>query len=86
MLQRVPIRRRFWLELALALATAVAAAATSAWPQWLEALGWDPDHGNGSVEAAIVAALALCTLVVASAAAAELVRATKRPSLGRSPS
>lgn len=54
--------KRTRLQAALAVAFFVLATLTAIWPKWLEALGVDPDHGNGSAEWAIVALLALLAL------------------------
>ena len=57
------VRRRFWVEAGLAGLTGALFVLTLAWHDWLEALGFDPDHGDGSVEWAIVAGLlALCLI------------------------
>jgi hypothetical protein len=63
------VRGRFRLETAVASLTGFLAVLTASWRDWIEAVsGFNPDHGNGSVEWLIVAALvALC--VIASAAA-----------------
>jgi hypothetical protein len=53
------LRRRFWFEALLASVTGVLFVSTFFWPDWLESLGFDPDHGDGSAEWLIVAVLAV---------------------------
>jgi hypothetical protein len=66
------VRIRFWLEVGLAVLSGSLAILTLFWRDWIEALtGFDPDHHNGSVEWAIVAGLAVISIVVALAARAE---------------
>ena len=48
--QPAQLRRRFWLEAALASVTGLLFFMTMFWHDWLEALGFRPDHGNGSAE------------------------------------
>ncbi len=49
---------RAWLETALALCAGGLGLLTIFWHDWIEALtGWDPDHGNGSVEWTVVVGL-----------------------------
>jgi hypothetical protein len=66
----------FWLEAALAAACGILALVTLITRDWIEALtGFDPDQHNGSVEWAIVVALALACVLLAFAARAEFRRA-----------
>ena len=46
---------RWKIEAIAAALFAIAAAVTAVAPQWMEALGFDPDHGSGAAEWAIVA-------------------------------
>lgn len=59
------LRRRFWVETVLASFTAVLSGVTLVWHGWIEAFGFDPDHGDGSTEWTTVLALAAVTLVLA---------------------
>lgn len=58
-----PVRRRFWCETALAVSTGFLAVLTSFWHEWIEALGFDPDHGDGSAEWIVVVVLAVVCVV-----------------------
>ena len=64
------VRQR--LEAATATLCAVAATMTAIWPQWLEALGFDPDAGNGTTEWALVGCLGLVSLLSLGALARDL--------------
>jgi undecaprenyl pyrophosphate phosphatase UppP len=65
-------RRRFWVEAGLSAATAILAILTLFWREWIELLtGWDPDHGDGSLEWAIVIVLALVAVIFGAMARAE---------------
>ncbi len=49
---------RFWIETILAFAAGCLGALTLVWKDWIEVVFHvDPDHGNGSLEWAIVAVL-----------------------------
>ena len=74
-------RKRFWLEASLSAGTAVLAILTLISREWIEFLtGWDPDHGDGSLEWTIVTGLAVVALISGIAARLEWGRA--RPSTG----
>jgi hypothetical protein len=66
------LRRRFWIESVLAAASGLLAVITVFAHDWIEVVfRVDPDHGNGSVEWLIVAALAAAATVLAFVARAE---------------
>ncbi len=56
--------RRSFLETTLAVAAACFAVLAHLWPDWIEALGVNPDHGNGSFEWAIPIVLALTAVII----------------------
>jgi hypothetical protein len=51
------VRTRFWVETALATPTGALSVLTLVWRDWIEVLGVDPDHHDGTVEWLIVGAL-----------------------------
>jgi hypothetical protein len=57
------VRRRFWWETALAVTTGFLAVLTGLWHEWIEALGFHPDHGDGSAEWLVVVVLAVVCIV-----------------------
>ena len=64
-------RRLFRRRSALAAITGALTVLTLVAPEWLEALGVDPDHGDGSAERLVLAVVAvafLASLVLAGAA------------------
>jgi hypothetical protein len=66
------LRARFWIEAALAGASGFLCVLTLAWRDWIEGVtGFDPDHGSGALEWAIVGALLIVTLVLGSLARVE---------------
>jgi hypothetical protein len=75
-------RRRFWVETVLAALTGGLFALTLVWHEWLEALGFDPDNGDGSAEWAIVAVLFAVFVVFAVAARLEWRRTAAAPDAG----
>jgi hypothetical protein len=68
------VRTRFWWESGLAVVTGVLAVVTSFRHDWLEAVGFDPDHGNGSFEWGAVLVLALVCVVSVLVARMEWAR------------
>jgi hypothetical protein len=79
------IRRLFWVQVSAATITGTLALTTAIAPDWIAAAivqnwielvsGWNPDHGDGSVEWLIIwfitAGLCFVTVVLAAAAARE---------------
>jgi hypothetical protein len=64
MTRSAPRSRRVLVESILAIAAAGFALLAAVWPDWLEAFGIDPDHGNGTVEWAIPVVLAVVAVVL----------------------
>jgi hypothetical protein len=63
------LKRRLNIEAALAALTGILFVVTLITREWIEALtGWDPDHGNGSVEWIIVAVLLVATVAFSALA------------------
>jgi hypothetical protein len=74
---RRSLRRRYWWELGLAVATAALLVLTLITREWIEVLfGVDPDGGDGTLEWAIVAALAVVTVAASAAARHEWSRSS----------
>lgn len=70
------IGKAFWVESVLGSATTFLALLTLIWPDWIEGVfGVDPDHGNGSLEWAIVAVCFAVTIASAVLAGREWRRA-----------
>jgi hypothetical protein len=71
-----PLRKRFWLELALAVLSLAAIALIVVSSSWVEKLtGLDPDQGSGALEWAVVAFLVCATASMGALARSELRRA-----------
>lgn len=71
--------RRFKIESILAAVSGLLGVVTLFWHEWLEAFGWDPDHGNGSVEWLIVGVLLLTALVLGLLARRDSARESLSP-------
>ena len=65
---------RWKIEAIAAALFAAAAAVTAVFPQWMEALGFDPDHGSGAAEWAIVCLLGICFLACSTASSVHFRR------------
>ncbi len=69
-------RRRFWAEAGLSATATILAILTLISREWIELLtGWDPDHGDGSIEWISVVVMAAVALTLGLAARAEWRRA-----------
>lgn len=64
-----------WVEAIMGLITGALFLLTLVQADWLEAIGINPDGGNGSVERMIVAALALATVALFSLASYQFGKA-----------
>jgi len=67
---------RSTVQSALAAAFAALAVLAALRPQWLEALGFDPDQGNGFVEWALPIGLALAAVALLASARRRRARRT----------
>jgi hypothetical protein len=68
------------IETALAGITAALTLLTLVTREWIEALtGWDPDHGNGSLEWAIVAVLLVAALALSFRARSDWRKVQAQP-------
>ena len=64
MTRPAPRSRRVMIESVLAIAAAAFALLAAVWPDWLEAFGVDPDHGDGTAEWAIPLVLAVAAIAL----------------------
>lgn len=62
---------RFWIASVLAAIAAALCLLTLVWPDWIEALGIEPDGGDGSAELIVAGAFAAAALVAALLARVE---------------
>jgi hypothetical protein len=61
----IGLRTRFWVEATLTSVSATLTLVTIFWHDWLEAFGFDPDHGDGTVEWLVVVGLLAVALTFA---------------------
>ncbi|MEH0422888.1 ABC transporter permease [Streptomyces sp. B21-083] len=67
-----PVRRRFWVEVALGGLSALLFLVTLVRRDWIEIVfGFEPDAGSGAVEWLVVAVTALVTVLCALGARTE---------------
>ncbi len=62
------------VETVLAVLCGAPAVMTVVWPRWIEAIGLDPDRGDGGAEWYLVACLGLLTVVWVALARREFLR------------
>jgi hypothetical protein len=68
-------KRLIVAETAVAGLVGLLALSTIFWRDWLEVLfGWDPDHHSGTAELALIAALAVTSLLLGCIARWQVVR------------
>ncbi|WP_250285040.1 MULTISPECIES: hypothetical protein [unclassified Frankia] len=66
------VRRRFYIETGLTVASFVLLVATLINQEWIEVVfGVDPDHGDGSLEWLVAAAVAIIAIIGATSARSE---------------
>lgn len=71
-MNRLGVRRRFWLEVGSAFVTGLLAAITIVRRDWVELiLGVEPDHGSGLFEVAVTVVVASAALLLAVTARTE---------------
>lgn len=76
---------RWKVEAILATLFTVGAVLTVAFPQWVEALGLEPDGGDGSFERVLVAALGVAALASAALSRRDLLRGSRPMSIAEEP-
>ncbi|MEO3936724.1 hypothetical protein V3N99_08180 [Dermatophilaceae bacterium Soc4.6] len=64
-MRSTPTAARVHIETALAVVSGLLGVLTAVFHGWLEVFGWDPDHGNGAVEAGIVLGLLVAATLLA---------------------
>lgn len=67
----IGLRTRFWVEATLTSVSGALTLVTMFWHDWLEAFGFDPDHGNGTAEWLVVVGLLAVTVTFAGLARLE---------------
>jgi len=76
---------RWKVEAFLAASFAIATMVTAIAPQWIEALGFEPDRGDGSAEWAVVAVLGVAALVSALLSRRHYLLRRRTPLVGEGP-
>ena len=67
----IGLRTRFWVEATLTSVSGTLALVTMFWHDWLEAFGFDPDHGSGTAEWLVVVGLLVVAVTFAAFARLE---------------
>lgn len=73
-----PRSLRWKIEAITATVFALGAVLTALFPQWIEALGFDPDNGSGAAEWAMVGLFGSAFLVLAIASSVHTATGTPR--------
>jgi len=74
--RRAHRRTRFWIESGLTATSGILFFVTMFWRDWLEAIGFNPDHGDGAAEWLIAVGLLTCSFTFAVFARIEWRRTT----------